>query len=78
MAMTKAECDMQEKMDEEVYAQNKSLYETLLRRMRERAFERDSIGSIEDMKVLIQNYNNMADSCMRQGQRRRLLENGHG
>lgn len=77
MTMSKAECDQMDHMDREVYGSNKSLYETLLRRMRDKALAGDITGSLEDFVVLKTNYNNMADSCMRQGQRRRRLENGH-
>jgi len=72
--MTLAEINLQEKYDAYVYGANKSMFETLLRQVVD--MEKGPARR-EKIRVLLESYNNMADSCMRQSQQRRLWENGH-
>lgn len=69
---TLAELDMQDAYDRDAYAANKALFETLLNQTLAMA---PGTKRLENHKALLEAYNNMTDSCMRQVQVRRRLEN---
>ena len=75
MPMTLAEINQQEEFDREIYGSNKALFDELVWQTLDMP-PGDKRNS--NRAKIIEVYNSMVDSCMRQSAMRRRLEHGHG